>query len=175
MKSMEDLNLMTVPMLENIHLQLTGNKPKKGLTKQQLVLSVFDLQQADPTPPETPEAPKSGDGDTPPAENNAAGANDFDDLTGDVGDADADALSVNDDEDLIGEAAPQAPERWEAPHSNEEARFEDIERALRHLPLRIVPDETGITLHKGSKSIYATIRQPLHVIVATAEAFAGVR
>lgn len=170
MKSMEDLNLMSVPMLEKIHLDLTGNKPKKGLTKQQLVLSVFDLQQADPTPPEESKTPDSDEGATPPAENSTAGANDFDDLTGD----DADALSANDDEDLIGEA-PAAPAKWQGPHSDTDANPEDVKRALSHLPLVVEFDQSGMTLRNGSKSIYTTIRQPLHVIVATAEVFAGVR
>lgn len=186
MKSIQDLNLMTVPMLEKIHLDLTGNQPKKGLTKSQLVQRVFDLQQADPEPQEKPqekpEEAKSDEGATPPAENSAADANDFDDLVGgeddeaEGDDNSADSLSVN-DEDLIGEETPQPklPAKVAVKVSEEQATHDEVRRALAHLPVQVHHDETGITIVHGSKQIYTTIRQPLHVIVATAEAFAGVR
>lgn len=181
MKSLEDLNLMTVPMLEKIHLDLTGNKPKKGLTKQQLTQRVFELQQPDPTPPE---APKSDEGATPPVESSAADANDFDDLVGGDEDepedaqGDADSLSVNDEEDLIGDEPtpqPKLPSKVDVKVSDAHANRADVDRALAHLPIKVEHDETGLTIIAGSKRIYTTIKQPLHVIVATAEAFAGVR
>lgn len=172
MKSLEDLNLMTMPMLEKIHMDLTGNKPKFGMTKPKLVQRVYDLQQ--PAPPSTEDQESSKD-DTQGAENSAAGENSLDDLMGD--DAAAKDLSVG-DEDLIGEdpaTEPVMPAKWNAPHSDKAATHKDVKKALAHLPLQIEADETGITIISGSKRLYTTINQPLHRIVATAETFAGVR
>lgn len=70
MKTLEDLQLMTAPMLEGIHKSLTGNAPKKGMTKNQLVQRVYDLQQPDPvTADNAPNKAKSVNDATPPAAN----------------------------------------------------------------------------------------------------------
>ena len=65
------------------------------------------------------------------------------------------------------------PAKVEVPVSDADATFDGVEEAVAHLPVTVDRDETGITFRCGGKSLYASIKQPLHRIVATVEAFAG--
>lgn len=159
MKTLEDLNLLPTAALQEIYLELTGNKPKSSLNKAQLVQAVYEVQQPDA---------------------------DVKDATGDESNdeetekslSDADALSVEEEEDdLIGDApggdlGPDLPAKREFTRSDKDANVEEIAKALAHLPIQVVVDDVTVTLTKGSKEICTTVKQPLYRIVATAETFA---
>lgn len=187
MKSIEDLNLMGVPALQGIHLQMTGNKPKANMSKQQLVMRVFELQQPDPV---APKAPERVEGATEGASNQPAKAESLaaDDLSvdDDAPAADptdpnsADFLSVSDEEpgndDLIGDApAPvglQLPAQEHFAVSDAQAVHGEVHRALAHLPVQVAVDQDVVTIRKGGREICTTMKQPLHRIVSAAESFA---
>lgn len=156
MKTLEDFELMTVPVLKGIITELTGNAPKNDAKKAELVQLAYDLQQ--PVPQETQPEPAAED-EAPVDEQSAAD------------------LSVEDEDDLVGDAPAPTPEpvrpaKVEVPVSTSDAKIKDIEKALAHVDATIEVGNECVIVRKGAKRMTTTVKQPLHRIVKAVELFA---
>jgi len=152
MKTMEELELMPIPALRGIVLNLTGNEPQAKISKAKLVQLVYDLQQPDASEParepEKSDEPATG---------------------GEEKEADASELSVDENDDLVGESLP--------PRKNVNLDVDNPTRqqvldAVAHLGISTEVDDDGVTFIKGEKRTYVSTKQPLRRILSTAEIFA---
>lgn len=152
MKTLEDFDMLTVPVLEGIITELTGNKPKAGTKKAELVQLAYDLQQPVPQPEEQTEAPADVE--------NAAD------------------LSVEDEaDDLVGEEPGHTPEpvrpaKVEVAVSDAMPKGKEIEKALAHVDATVQVGPECVVVNKGAKRMTTTVKQPLHRIVKAVELFA---
>lgn len=161
MKTIEDLKLMGQPALESMFLQLTGNKPEKNLSKNQLAQKVYDLQQ--------PDAPR----EEPTHDEDLVGEDANDDVP-------VDELAVEQDGDAVRPTEPDSThntpnagtKQKKAGKTDERVSAEEVSHAVRALGINYDFDGDSVTFTRGTKSLSTTLKQPIHRIVAIAESVA---